>query len=78
VVLCNEEQSSLPVCTIHRILERNELLSEDHHGPAPQRFARSAPNDDQKSEVLWWSLLCAAEYPQVCRARARSPIGGLC
>lgn len=44
VLLQEEEGIPLPVRTIHRILERHRLVSEDVHGPAPSRFERSEPN----------------------------------
>lgn len=44
-VLLSEKGLLLPVRTIHRILERNDLLSEQAHGPAPSRFERSEPNE---------------------------------
>jgi transposase InsO family protein len=45
VVLRDEEQLVLPVRTIHRILARHELVRGDVHAAAPQRFARSVPNE---------------------------------
>ncbi len=45
VVLRDEEQVVLPVRTIHRILARHELVQREVHGAAPQRFARSTPNE---------------------------------
>src|SRR6266851_6081992 len=45
VVLRDEEQLVLPVRTIHRILARHQLVRRDVHGAAPQRFARSTPNE---------------------------------
>jgi transposase InsO family protein len=45
VVLRDEEHLVLPVRTIHRILARHELVQRDVHGAAPQRFARSTPNE---------------------------------
>jgi transposase InsO family protein len=44
-VLLQEEEISLPVRTIHRILERNGLVSEPVQEPAPGRFERGAPNE---------------------------------
>lgn len=43
-----QQHSDAQVCerTIHRILERNDLLHEnDRHRPAVERFERSAPNE---------------------------------
>ncbi len=45
VILGDEEEIRLPVRTIHRILQRQGLVSEGEHGPAPTRFERSAPNE---------------------------------
>src|SRR5260370_5634847 len=45
VLLRDEEAIALPVRTIHRILERHELIGSESHGPAPERFERSAPNE---------------------------------
>ncbi len=45
VVLRDEEHLVLPVRTIHRILARHELVQREVHGAAPQRFARSTPNE---------------------------------
>jgi transposase InsO family protein len=55
-VLLQEEQISLPVRTIHRILERHELVSEAVHGPAPGRFQRSEPNE-------LWQMDTKGKYP---------------
>ena len=43
-VLLQEEEIVLPVRTIHRILERHELVCEQGPGPAPLRFEREEPN----------------------------------
>jgi len=40
-VLLAEEEIPLSVRTIHRILERHKLISEDSHGPALTRFERA-------------------------------------
>jgi transposase InsO family protein len=56
VLLHEEEQIALPVRTIHRILERHRLISEDAHGPAPNRFERSAPNE-------LWQMDSKGKYP---------------
>jgi len=55
-VLLAEEEISLPVRTIHRILERNGLVSEQAHGPAPERFERGAPNE-------LWQMDSKGKYP---------------
>lgn len=55
-VLLGEEGISLPVRTIHRVLERNDLLSEEVHGPAPGHFERSEPNE-------LWQMDCKGKYP---------------
>ncbi len=36
---------SAPVRTIDGILERRGLVQEDAHGPAPEQFERSEPNE---------------------------------
>src|SRR5260370_36666514 len=45
VALRDEEQLVWPVGTIHRILARHALVQREVHGAAPQRFARSTPNE---------------------------------
>jgi len=55
-ILLTEEEISLPVRTIHRILERNGLVSEQAHGPAPGRFERSEPNQ-------LWQMDSKGKYP---------------
>jgi transposase InsO family protein len=55
-MLLAEEEISLPVRTIHRILERNGLVSEQAHGPAPGRFERSEPNE-------LWQMDSKGKYP---------------
>lgn len=56
VLLQEEEQLDLPVRTIHRILERHELLRAGSHGAAPQRFERSTPNE-------LWQMDTKGQYP---------------
>src|ERR1700693_2629208 len=56
VLLQEEEGIPLPVRTIHRILERHGLVSEDVHGPAPGRFERSEPNE-------LWQMDSKGKYP---------------
>jgi transposase InsO family protein len=56
VLLRDEEQVVLPVRTIHRILERHELIRALSHGAAPQRFERSAPNE-------LWQMDSKGKYP---------------
>jgi transposase InsO family protein len=56
VLLRDEEQLLLPTRTIHRILQRHELLSADRHGPAPERFARQEPNE-------LWQMDSKGKYP---------------
>lgn len=56
VVLREEEQLALPVRTIHRILERQGLVGEDVHAPAPQRFERAAANE-------LWQMDSKGKYP---------------
>jgi transposase InsO family protein len=56
VLLHDEEGIPLPVRTIHRILERHRLVSEDAHGPAPGRFERSEPNQ-------LWQMDSKGKYP---------------
>lgn len=55
-VLLAEEEIALPVRTIHRILERNGLVSDQAHGPAPGRFERSEPNQ-------LWQMDSKGKYP---------------
>lgn len=55
-VLLAEEGIHLPVRTIHRILERHELIGEGRHGPALERFERSAPNE-------LWQMDSKGKYP---------------
>lgn len=56
VLLGEEEAISLPVRTIHRILERNGLVSAQTHGPAPGRFERGEPNE-------LWQMDSKGRYP---------------
>ncbi len=56
VVLREEEGLAIPVRTVHRILQRHELIPEDVHGPAPTRFERSAPNQ-------LWQMDTKGKYP---------------
>lgn len=56
VLLQEEEQLDLPVRTIHRILERHELLGAVNHGAAPERFERSQPNE-------LWQMDSKGKYP---------------
>jgi transposase InsO family protein len=55
-VLLAEEEMALPVRTIHRILERNGLVSDQAHGPALGRFERSEPNE-------LWQMDSKGKYP---------------
>jgi transposase InsO family protein len=55
-VLLEEEQTPLPVRTIHRVLERNGLVKQPAHGPAPGRFERGEPNE-------LWQMDSKARYP---------------
>jgi transposase-like protein len=55
-VLLREEEIPLPVRTIHRILERNGLVSEQAHGPALGRFQRGEPNQ-------LWQMDSKGKYP---------------
>jgi transposase InsO family protein len=56
VLLRDEEQIGLPVRTIHRILERHQLVEEGVHGPAPKRFQRSEANE-------LWQMDTKGKYP---------------
>ncbi len=56
VLLQEEEGIPMPVRTIHRILERHRLVSEDVHGPALSRFQRSEPNE-------LWQMDSKGKYP---------------
>jgi transposase InsO family protein len=55
-VLLAEEEIPLPVRTIHRILERQGLVSESAHGPALGRFERGEPNQ-------LWQMDSQGKYP---------------
>lgn len=55
-VLLAEEGISLPVRTIHRLVQRGGLLNEAAHGPAPGRFERSEPNQ-------LWQMDSKGKYP---------------
>src|SRR6266446_2380370 len=55
-VLLEEEEIPLPVRTIHWILERHGLVSEQAHGPAPGRFERGEPNE-------LWQMDSKGKYP---------------
>jgi transposase InsO family protein len=55
-VLLAEEEIPLSVRTIHRILERRQLIREDSHGPALTRFERSEPNE-------LWQMDTKGQYP---------------
>jgi transposase InsO family protein len=55
-VLLAEERIALPVRTIHRILERHQLIGEDGHGVAPERFERREPNE-------LWQMDSKGKYP---------------
>lgn len=56
VLLREEEALELPTRTIHRILERHELIAAEGHGPAPERFQRNAPNE-------LWQMDSKGKYP---------------
>lgn len=56
VLLEKEQGVELPVRTIHRIIERRGLIRDAVHGPAPQRFERSAPNE-------LWQMDSKGKYP---------------
>ncbi|MGB6266885.1 MAG: IS481 family transposase [Candidatus Acidiferrales bacterium] len=56
VLLREEERIALPVRTIHRILERHDLVSGDAKAPAPGRFERGAPNE-------LWQMDSKGKYP---------------
>lgn len=44
--LLEREGIKLPACTVHRIIQRNQLIPPHHqHPPALKRFERSQPND---------------------------------
>jgi transposase InsO family protein len=64
VLLREEEGIRMPVRTLHRILERRQLLGEDLHAPAPQRFERARSNElwqmDTKGQYPWPQPEC---YP---------------
>lgn len=46
----------MPVRTLHRIRERRQLLREDLHTPASQRFEGARPNE-------WWQMDTQGQYP---------------
>jgi len=56
IILRDEQQLLLPVRTIHRILQRHQLLSSDSHGAATQRFVRQEPNE-------LWQMDSKGKYP---------------
>lgn len=56
VILREEQQLDVPVRTIHRILERHQLVRGAVHGAAPQRFARRTPNE-------LWQMDTKGKYP---------------
>jgi transposase InsO family protein len=56
-VLRDEQGVRVPVRTIHRILERRGLVSEEAHAQALQRFERSAPNE-------LWQMDTKGKYPR--------------
>jgi transposase InsO family protein len=56
VILREEDETALSIRTIHRILERHGLVSEEAHSPALQRFERSAPNE-------LWQMDSKGKYP---------------
>jgi transposase InsO family protein len=56
VILRAEQQLDIPVRTIHRILERHQLVRRAGHGAAPQRFARDTPNE-------LWQMDTKGKYP---------------
>ena len=56
VLLREEEGMTMPVRTLHRILERRQLVGADSHPPAPQRFERSTPNE-------LWQMDTKGKYP---------------
>lgn len=56
VVLRDEDNVVIPVRTIHRLLDRRGLISEDVHAPAPGRFERSQPNE-------LWQMDSKGKYP---------------
>ncbi len=56
VLLREEQQVQMPVRTIHRVLKRGGLLPREVHGPALQRFERSAANQ-------LWQMDSKGKYP---------------
>ena len=56
LLLQEEEGIPLPVRTIHRILERHGMVSEEAHGPALGRFERGEPNE-------LWQMDSKGKYP---------------
>jgi len=56
VILREEDETALSARTIHRILERYGLVSEEAHAPALQRFERSTPNE-------LWQMDSKGKYP---------------
>ncbi len=56
VILRDEDEMVLSIRTIHRILDRHGLVSEDAHGPALGRFERSEPNE-------LWQMDSKGKYP---------------
>lgn len=56
VILREEDATALSIRTIHRILDRHGLVSEDAHSPALERFERSEPNE-------LWQMDSKGKYP---------------
>jgi len=67
-VLLAEEEIPLSVRTIHRILERHKLISEDSHGPALTRFERSEPNELWQMDTKGKYPLQSGRVPIRCRS----------
>jgi transposase InsO family protein len=56
IILREEDATTLSVRTIHRILDRHGLVSEEAHSAALGRFQRSAPNQ-------LWQMDSKGKYP---------------
>lgn len=57
MLLREKEGMRMPVRTLHRILQRHQLLGQDFHAPALQRFERAKANE-------LWQMDTKGHYPE--------------